>query len=310
MRRRSGFTLIELLVVISIIAVLIALLLPAIQQAREAARRTQCVNNMKQLGLAFQNYNDAHGVLPLGTSFQRNWRADVLPYIDQQTTYDMLNFDLDGSSLRGDIANANTTALGYRTISVFVCPSSDLPPSMNSWNSHQYQHPMYVGVGGAVGTEIGNCYKFYGWTCDNGAMVANVPVKLSHITDGTSKTMVVAEQSGKLKESLGYGLDTRQGYHGGFHGSGDGAPGGKTGYYGIHAGLVPIVYPMNIPSCPDFWTCSGSWLNSTVLNSAHVGGMHVLMADGSVHFLSDSAEFRTVQGLAIRNDGWTNSLPF
>ncbi len=119
---RFGFTLIELLVVIAIIAMLIALLLPAIQQAREAARRSQCQNNMKQLGLAVHNYMAAHSAAPFGWDRHGTaWSAMLLPYLDQQPLYDTLNFTESGPG-NWDSGSANTKAT-ETIISVFRCPS-------------------------------------------------------------------------------------------------------------------------------------------------------------------------------------------
>src|SRR6201986_212949 len=101
-RRRPGFTLIELLVVIAIIAILVALLLPAVQQAREAARRSQCQNNLKQMGLALHNYHDVYQLFPYGCTAQCSWGisffVSILPYIDQSNVYNQINFICDNNS--------------------------------------------------------------------------------------------------------------------------------------------------------------------------------------------------------------------
>ena len=123
--KNRGFTLIELLVVIAIIAILIALLLPAVQQAREAARRSQCKNNLKQLGLATHNYHDSHNVFPIshgdtGNSF--GWRAMILPYVDQSPLYNKINFN-------GNIVDAGNLEIAQTPLGLFHCPSD---PSANN----------------------------------------------------------------------------------------------------------------------------------------------------------------------------------
>jgi len=133
--RRIGFTLIELLVVIAIIAVLIALLLPAVQQAREAARRTQCKNNMKQIGLSLHNYESTSNCWPIGSFFPfatvPNWRLQIFPYFDQAALYNQLDFT---QSFAGNASTTNTNILAKRVLATYVCPSSPLDPCPNLGN--------------------------------------------------------------------------------------------------------------------------------------------------------------------------------
>src|SRR5262249_47931835 len=134
LRSHRAFTLIELLVVIAIIAVLIALLLPAVQQAREAARRSQCKNNLKQIGLALHNYHDSFGKLPLNRHSGRNlpaqfgslgWTAMILPYIDQAPLYSTINFsDQTGNLVNGVQVNIDARR---KIIPVLNCPSNVQP---------------------------------------------------------------------------------------------------------------------------------------------------------------------------------------
>src|SRR6056297_544562 len=127
-RRRAGFTLIELLVVIAIIAILVALLLPAVQQAREAARRSSCKNNLKQLGLALHNYHDTHGMFPINwgtgydgttnptSSVQFSWMTYILPYIEESALYDTINFN-------EALDDPNNNAAASTVIDTYLCPS-------------------------------------------------------------------------------------------------------------------------------------------------------------------------------------------
>ncbi|HWL10732.1 MAG TPA: DUF1559 domain-containing protein [Planctomicrobium sp.] len=181
-RQDSGFTLIELLVVIAIIAILVALLLPAVQQAREAARRSQCKNNLKQVGLALHNYHDTHSCFPpgsvstresatcgdAGSSFTRmrkvpNWRAQIWPGIDQSALYNRMDWSSDCRMFSAYSGNASVTSnqnysiLSQLVISVYVCPSSPFKPCANlsqgfvgaTNGTGQHQTPMYVGIAGA-----------------------------------------------------------------------------------------------------------------------------------------------------------------
>ena len=156
--RRRGFTLIELLVVIAIIAVLIALLLPAVQQARESARRTQCKNNLKQLGLALHNYHDTHNFFPPGNVASQvggwgpSWWIFILPYIDQAPVYSSLTFDgsQPGWSCCGDASGvANGAVMRRAKINAAICPSSPLE-AMRDTGGGPTTITQYHGINGAT----------------------------------------------------------------------------------------------------------------------------------------------------------------
>jgi prepilin-type N-terminal cleavage/methylation domain-containing protein/prepilin-type processing-associated H-X9-DG protein len=200
MRSPRAFTLIELLVVIAIIAVLIALLLPAVQSAREAARRAQCVNNLKQLGLAVHNYASSNGSFPaecvanaaLDTTFRLAWSAVILPYLEQTTLYNALNVNISMFD------PSQTTSL-YSNIATLKCPSEPLSPGpgfpygwcnyMNNFGGPSVIR-MYTGVivppppVGPFETQ-----PYYGWSNGNNAYIG-----FQGITDGTSNTAMFSER--------------------------------------------------------------------------------------------------------------------
>ncbi len=316
--RSRGFTLIELLVVIAIIAVLIALLLPAVQQAREAARRSQCKNNMKQLGLALHNYHDTFTTLPIGQREAKtfpNWRVGVLPYLDQAPLYNTLNFAqsfMSGCVSTSGYGFAQTSPgnpiLAGLVLSVFRCPSSSLDPTADvGCNYDRAQVHDYVGISGATPDPAGRstvCSQdtAYGTYCNNGILVPNQVARIRDITDGASNTMMVAEQSGKVGNS-----DFRAGYHGGWS-SLNNPPASRF--------LVPMFLSSDLPYGSGTTTirqqinsktaglgAGSSYYSNTIINSFHTGGIHALLADGSVRFLSDSLYFGTLTNLASKDDG-------
>jgi len=304
-RRTSWFTLIELLVVIAIIAILIALLLPSVQQAREAARRTQCKNNLKQLGLAMHNYHDVYNTLPLGMVHRINWRVSILPYLEQANVYNKLDFN---ESFQGNSASANTQVLGGIVMSSMICPSNIVDPLTNNaygTNSQRMQYPNYLAIAGAVDTSVANnatsgkCNSYYGWHCDNGPMKINDKVAFKDITDGLTNTLIIGEQSGR-DEGMSYG-DRRNGYHGGWHGTGD-TKNTAAFITGIGSGITPVEYPLN-SKCSDFWSCGVPYLNSNILNSEHTGGVQFALGDGAVRFLSENMDLVTLKNLAMKSDG-------
>ncbi|MBX6313389.1 MAG: DUF1559 domain-containing protein [Isosphaeraceae bacterium] len=194
--RRRGFTLIELLVVIAIIGVLIALLLPAVQAAREAARRAQCTNNLKQLGLAIQNYIDANGSLPpTGNAVPTNnpaafandfsMKARLLPFLEQQPLYNALNQSFEYNMVQ------NGTVTSTR-VNTFLCPSdgTQISRGMSNYPGHDFGDCNY-------GNNIGTCLTLNGNQLDGPAYIMGANfgavVTLATITDGTSNTAIHSE---------------------------------------------------------------------------------------------------------------------
>jgi len=308
--RRVGFTLIELLVVIAIIAILIALLLPAVQQAREAARRTQCKNNLKQIGLALHNYESTVTCWPLGSNspWDRvpNWRFQIFPYLEQANLYARIDFNL---SLNGNVTNANTTALSNNKIAAYICPSSPLDPNADNSvgttynNALRTQIPMYVGISGATpdvaGRTVGSASNYGGFYTNNGMLLHNQQTRIRDAVDGTSNVMMVAEQSGRVGTR-----DMRSGYYGGYTGTTFGARVSATVPNGADSwstGLTSVQYRINSPT-----VAAGSdnpWDANTVINSFHVGGIQGLLGDGSVRFLSENMDMGVLRNLCSREDG-------
>jgi len=248
-RRSKGFTLIELLVVIAIIAVLIALLLPAVQSARAAARRIQCVNNLKQYGIAMNNFHDVNGTLPPGSfnSPNQNWTFFVLPYLEQTAMANALNM----SATFYDIKNTTVT---QATINVFLCPSdpgqdtvyhSSFPDRrkgnyMVNWGNSHYDQGNPSPFTGALGTVVPT----------RGPFRVNTktipPFGMRDITDGTSNTMLMSEVIIALNN--GTKSDVR----------GDIWSASRCGYF-----FTPI--PRPTPSCPMTSTARAtvSWSTAT-----------------------------------------------
>ena len=199
-RSRRAFTLIELLVVIAIIAVLIALLLPAVQQAREAARRTQCKNNLKQLGLALHNYHDNFKGFPMGKSSpSMSMHPRILPFIDQGSLYNTIDFNVASS-------HVNNAAALATNITAFRCPSDpDKMPLLAGGRNNYYTNTGTGVLNDLPSTVVGNVQ--YGMPMPNGVFYKDSFTRIGHISDGTSNTAMMSER--RLGDGSN-GLSTRE----------------------------------------------------------------------------------------------------
>ena len=289
-RVRRGFTLIELLVVIAIIAVLIALLLPAVQQAREAARRSQCINNLKQLGLALHTYHDSMNVFPPGWIGVQGgnsdmegpsgfaWGSHILPYIDQAPLYNRLNFNVSCTDASNAIARQTVLAS-------FRCPTD---PSPNIWSLGEEGNPSnilatlpsanYVGSFGTLGFEdICASPPFPGAQCvSNGMFFHNSSTRMRDAVDGTSNTVFLGEHRSNAAlrwNSTWVGV----------------IPAGEEAIARI---LAVSDHTPNHPS-----------LHIDDFSSWHTGGVHFLFGDGRVRFITQNIDTNVFKAIATRSGG-------
>lgn len=315
-QRKSGFTLVELLVVIAIIGILVALLLPAVQAAREAGRRSSCGNNMKQIGLALHNYHDTKKRFPTGhrnSVSAANWRIEILPFMEQNTLYDRLNKDDVYNS--PDLVNLKLPA--------WWCPSNPLPETQPQswvtwWTNNNHMVPGYQGIMGAypdpTGASSSSASNYGGWWCNNGMLLWNDSTTFASCTDGTSNVVMVAEQSGRVLNASGNGApDLRNGYFTPWGGCTNGANRGVSGcgaggcgdLWGM--GLTCNAYTINSKTGPA--GAGFTWGGNTILNSSHPGGITVGLTDASVQFISETTDFNVYQKACARNDGFVNAFP-
>lgn len=299
--RRRAFTLIELLVVIAIIAVLIALLLPAVQQAREAARRSQCKNNLKQLGLALHNYHDTANTLPPGwiatplTVGNTNlnapcwgWGTMILPGLDQAPLYTNLNMVSNGTLVGFNAIMtsfpSNSNKFLQTQLPAFRCPS-DTGMGLVTYGSYQtntFGRSNYPAV-------FGN--NFATFPLGNGAFFQNSKVNFSFFTDGLSNSLLVGERrSPATLNTLPIGGDTI------WAGVGDELP---SATLGVALALGETISPMDT-QLQNFPPPANS---KSAYSSQHVGGCHFLMGDGSVRFISQNINTNTYAFLGSINDG-------
>jgi len=314
-------------VVIAIIGILIALLLPAVQAAREAARRMQCSNNLKQIGLALHNYHDTFRKFPIGSrsgSFASynttgtNWRSGLLPFLEQKALFDQLNFETGSfSGWNSQPFSGGNEVLEGLLVPVYKCPSSTIDPFINSptsINDHGGMMHDYVGIAGAYpdpgGRGSSACRQsMRGYVCNTGLLAPHECKAIRDATDGTSNTIIVSEQSGLVDKT-----PIRSNYAGGWAGARDHAQGydlnprkaneisddGASNYY--HCGLTVVRWAINSQTTVVN-SSSTTYETNTILNSFHPGIIQVLLADGSVRGLSEMIEMETLRRLAAADDG-------
>ena len=323
-----GFTLVELLVVIAIIGILIALLLPAVQAAREAARRSQCTNNLKQLGLALHNYHDTFQQFP-PAGFDYGWSSDangnyeqdtpgklyknhsslthLLPFIEQQAIYDRFNFTQAScaysrntkSPMAGDpIASGNAALAGTR-ITAFFCPS-DSGEVLSSSGGAYGPAEGYRGVKTNYDFSVDNADRAYFnyWKRrnlkDRFMFSENTDAKFSSVLDGTSNTVAMAE----TLRTVADGHCPAWAYRGWV----------MTG--------IDLGYGINVTDIPATWT----WVSDMASykfrlrtwgtgGSLHPGGLNACLADGSVRFISDTTPVPILQAISTMAGGETIALP-
>jgi prepilin-type N-terminal cleavage/methylation domain-containing protein len=303
-RRPSGFTLIELLVVIAIIAILIGLLLPAVQKVREAAARMKCSNNLKQLIIGMHNYAGVYGYYPPAIKNDAKntsdlfpgwgWGTLILPYVEQDNLYKQLNPDVNPFGPQVNYATITATPLTQTRLSVFRCPS-DPAPDQNPFRQEEADRQLGLSNYRAVcGTDSSGF--FYANEDRNGVMWQNSKVTFTAITDGTSNTVVVGECIFEQEK-------TRRKWAAIWA--------GHTGYY---CSPDPAV-GCGVRISDNMWHLdnTSAQINGTApqaFGSRHFGGAYFGFGDGSVRFFRQSADPATIKWLGCRNDGLVINYDF
>ncbi|QDV27875.1 DUF1559 domain-containing protein [Aureliella helgolandensis] len=299
MSKRNGFTLVELLVVIAIIGILVGLLLPAVQAAREAARRMQCSNNLKQLSLACLNYESSYRKFPMGfvparANYADNnnveawgWTVLVMPFIEQGNLHSQLG--AGQYSLADVLAGSNPNLVNpvpvlQSELAAFRCPSDASEDQAKSarhfgggWGTNQGSHgnwkPGLTNYFSSRGTRDSNqkVNDTYGMFMENRA------VKIGDVSDGTSNTFCIGER------------DSKYGRSGAWCGTRNPFGEGSRGFYTCTANVRA---PLNSPSPPNNWASKNRGAGAG-FSSLHTGGAQFAYVDGSVHFISQSIDWRT-----------------
>lgn len=305
---RSGFTLIELLVVIAIIAILIGLLLPAVQKVREAAARMKCSNNLKQIGLGQLNFEGVYGKFPPGNRFgtaaaldRVGGLVDILPFIEQESLYKAFNLNLPPDT---QVFVGTTTRIGSKVVQTYVCPS-DIDPPNNATTTMAKSN--YLACGGST-AQINNAacsctsanfnsyalgpYDPNATTKPNGVYARrSQQTTIAEITDGTSNTILFGESRPSCSNHVSRGW-----------------AGANTGQ-----GMGSTIYPINFFTCdladPNPCRRPCNWSTELGFKSMHSGGSTFLFGDGAVRFLSEGIDHNMYQRLGAKADGQAVSIP-
>lgn len=319
-RRTNGFTLVELLVVIAIIGVLVALLLPAVQAAREAARRTQCSNQMKQIVLALHLYHDANKIFPAGGTSKNNlsYTCYILPYLEENAIYDQMQLlnTFEEGEVRGGTNNEGTNKgnwFALNRLDKLLCPSVGDPEHIQSpkgsfklTDGRQLYVSHYHGVAGPLGLNPaagGAKYPSasegtlnYGGFALDGVLGLNSKVSMKRITDGTSHTFML----GELHDGSGNAWTAGAM----INGTGDPIKSGhKAGTTRAYGAMKNVRVAVNTP-----------WVdvdldNEMAFSSLHPSGAHFACADGSTHFITEDIDLLQYKALCSRSGTEVVNLP-
>jgi len=339
---RKGFTLIELLVVIAIIAILIALLLPAVQQAREAARRTQCKNNMKQIGLALHNYHDVFLSFPIGNmlNYRGNWRISILPYMEQAPLYNSLIFESpetwddifvgwvpkEGGQVSDDclhwpadpdpltgLVRDNRSLIGF-IMPGMNCPSSALPKNstlgiMNNFCDLQTMD--YVGISGGADPLLDNINPGARWDPSLNGMCSDVVYSGRMCHNGLLPNLRHS-RIGECTDGTAYtivvaeqsGAVNKVDIRANYWGAWNGTSMNRCPHPTVTGCEIVCGITTVVYQINANSAPGGAqpWMLNTVLNSFHTGGCHVTLADGSVRFISENIDLSNLIKLSVRND--------
>jgi prepilin-type N-terminal cleavage/methylation domain-containing protein/prepilin-type processing-associated H-X9-DG protein len=320
--RSRGFTLVELLVAIGVIAILLALIVPAVQQARAAARRAECANKLRQLGLAMQNYHSSHklfppggvhmttarpGTVPTGDELSDGrapWTVLILPYLDEGPRYNGFNFETTFSPRHdklGATPEPNRTQQ-YVPLLKYHCPADANEPAGMFSNYAACQ-------GGGTPDEAAeqSLYQFPRLFFDNGMFFHNSSVSMADLTDGSSNTIMIGETKYIGTPASFVPTDAWWSWAAAIR-----ADGQKhlESLFNISAACDPINFPQNGEYTEEEIRRKGAVFEGAnhggqqrVFGSWHTGGAHFLMADGSVHFLNESMNVTVYRSLGKRADG-------